>query len=101
MVSGAGGQLEFVIGAVYGEGGRSIHALPSRAGEHSRIVAELPAGARVGVPRYLADTIVTEYGVATMFGQTERERAESLIAIAHPDVRAELRRAARSAALVP
>ena len=95
MQSGPGGQLEFVIGAVYSPGGRSIHALPSMSGEHSRIVAELPQGARVGVPRYLTDIIVSEYGVASMFGKSERARAEELIAIAHPEQRAELRARAR------
>ena len=50
MQAGPGGQLEFVIGAVYADGGRSIHALPSMAREQSRIIAELPPGANVGIP---------------------------------------------------
>ncbi len=100
MHTGPGGQLEFVIGAVYAPGGRSIHALPSTAGEHSRIVAELLPGASVGIPRYLTDLVVTEYGVASMFGKSERARAEELIAITHPDHRAELKREARRAGLL-
>ena len=103
MHSGPGGQLEFVIGAVYSHGGRSIHVLPStagRGGEHSRIVAELPAGAIVGVPRYLADFVITEHGVASLMGKSERARAEELIAIAHPDQRADLRAHARDRGLL-
>ena len=103
MHSGPGGQLEFVIGAVYSPGGRSIHVLPSTAGrdgQHSRIVAELPRRAIVGVPRYLADIVVTEYGVASLMGKTERGRAQELIAIAHPDLREPLRRDARSRGLL-
>jgi 4-hydroxybutyrate CoA-transferase len=100
MYTGPGGQLEFVIGAVYSPGGRSIHCIPSTAGEQSRIVAELPPGASVGIPRYLTDYIITEYGVASMFGKSERARAEELIAIAHPDHRADLRSEARRAGMI-
>ncbi len=49
----------------------------------------------VAVPRELADTVVTEYGVARLLNRSVRERAEALIAVAHPDFRAELRAAAR------
>ena len=100
MQAGPGGQLEFVIGAVYADGGRSIHALPSMAREQSRIVAELPPGANVGIPRYLTDIVVTEHGVASMFGKSERARAEELIAIAHPDQRPELREQANRVGLL-
>ncbi len=100
MYTGPGGQLEFVIGAVYSPGGRSIHALPSTADESSRIVCELPPGANVGIPRYLTDLVVTEYGVASLFGKTERDRARELIAIAHPDHRGDLTAQARSAGLI-
>jgi 4-hydroxybutyrate CoA-transferase len=49
----------------------------------------------VTVPRELADTVVTEYGIAHLLNRSVRERAEALIAIAHPDFRTELRAAAR------
>ena len=100
MHSGPGGQIEFVIGAVYAPDGRSIHVLPSTAGESSRIVCDLPAGSSVGIPRYLTDLVITEYGVASMFGKSERARAEELIAIAHPDHRAVLRSRARHVGLL-
>ena len=100
MRSGPGGQIGLVVGAVYSPGGRSIHTLPSASAERSRIVAELPAGANVGIPRYLADRVVTEYGVASMFGQPERARPEELIAIAHPNHRGELRAQAKHAGLL-
>ena len=51
-------------------------------------------GTVVTIPRSLADTIVTEYGVAQLFGKSTRERAAELIAVTHPDFRAELRREA-------
>lgn len=100
MHSGPGGQIEFVVGAVYAPGGRSIHVLPSTAGAHSRIVCDLAPGSSVGIPRYLTDLVATEYGVASMFGKSERARAEELIAIAHPDHRAELESQARNAGLL-
>jgi 4-hydroxybutyrate CoA-transferase len=55
----------------------------------------LEAGTIVTVPRVLADHVVTEYGIARLKGKTQRQRAEELIAIAHPDFRPELRREAR------
>ncbi len=100
IYTGPGGQLEFVIGAVYAPGGRSIHVLPATAGETSRIVCELPPGASVGIPRYLTDLIVTEFGVASLFGKTERDRARELIAIADPDHRADLTKQARARGLI-
>ena len=100
MHSGPGGQIEFVIGAMYAPGGRSIHVLPSTAGERSRVVCDLPAGANVGIPRYLTDLVISEYGVASMLGKSERARAEELIAIAHPDHRADLRAQAQLAGLL-
>jgi acyl-CoA hydrolase len=100
MYTGPGGQLEFVIGAVYAPGGRSIHVLPSTAGDTSRIVSELPPGANVGIPRYLTDLVVTEFGVASLFGKTERDRARELISIADPDHRADLTKQARACGLL-
>ena len=78
-------------------GGKAITALPSTAleGSVSRIVATHPEGSIITVPRYYADIVITEYGVARLLGKNHRERARELIAIAHPDHRAELSDAAR------
>ncbi len=96
--SGPGGQPSMVMGAMLGRGSRSITVVPSTTndGKRSRIVPMLPAGTSVSVPRYLADIVVTEYGVAHLRWKTLRERAMALISIAHPDFRAELERDARS-----
>jgi 4-hydroxybutyrate CoA-transferase len=96
MMNGTGGQPETHIGAFLCPGGRAITLLPSTAvgGAISRIVPQLEAGALVTVPRYLADTVVTEYGIARLLGKNHRERAAELIAVAHPDHRSELREAA-------
>ncbi len=89
VISGPGGQPDFAIAASIAPGGRSILALPSTAtrGERSRIVRELEPGAVVTVPRYLADRVVTEFGVARLRGLTVPERAEALREIAHPQFR--------------
>ncbi len=95
--SGTGGQLDTHRGAVrsnlQGLGGKGIISLRSTAkkGTLSTIVPMLPQGSPVTVPRQDVDYIVTEYGVAHLRGHNVRERAGSLIAIAHPDHRAELR----------
>lgn len=96
MWSGPGGQLEFAIGAMLSKGGRSISVLPAAAkgGEITRIVAQHAPGTVVTVPRQFADYVVTEYGIASLFGKSDRDRAAELISIAHPDHRAELRRLA-------
>ena len=80
-------------------GGRAIIAMPSTAakGSLSRIVAQHGAGAVITTSRNDVDTVVTEYGVAHLRGKTIRQRAQSLIAIAHPDFRAELREQYRAA----
>lgn len=93
--SGSGGQLSYHVGAYLSRGGRAITVLPSTAadGTISRIVPQFPAGQMVTVPWDLADTIVTEYGVADLVGKSIRQRAQALIDIAHPDHRPELRRA--------
>lgn len=92
MLGGTGGQLCFVIGSAFSRGGRSITLLPStaREGTISRIVATLEPGTAVTVPRALADFVVTEYGIASLGSKTQRQRAEEMISIAHPDFRAEL-----------
>ena len=100
QISGTGGQLDFAMGAYWAKGGRSITLITSArkladGTLASSIVSELPPGAPVSVPRTFADYIVTEYGIARLKYKTRRERAEALIAIAHPDFRAELRKQAR------
>ncbi len=97
IYSGIGGQTTFNIGAVNSPGGRSVIALPATAqgGKVSRVVPQLPEGTVVTTPRYYVDFVVTEFGTASLQGKTQRERAEALINIAHPDFRPELRSAAR------
>ncbi|MDA1073768.1 MAG: 4-hydroxybutyrate CoA transferase [Proteobacteria bacterium] len=94
--SGTGGQLAYAMGAFLAKGGRSITVLPSTNsdGSLSRIVAQFPAGQIVTVPRDIADIVVTEHGVAHLLNKTQRQRAEQLISIAHPDHRPELTRQA-------
>lgn len=97
MINGQGGQTEMHIGAFLSRGGRAVTLLPSTAkGGRSTIVSQLDRGSLVTIPRQFADTIVTEYGIAYLLDKTHRERAEELIAIAHPDHRDELRTAAKS-----
>ncbi len=94
--SGPGGQPEFAIGALLAKNGRSITVVPStsKEGTVTRIVPELEPGTIVTVPRQFADIVITEYGVARLLGKSDRERANELISVAHPDHRAELRRQA-------
>lgn len=96
LMGGTGGQTEFVIGALSAKNGRSITVLESTAlgGDQSRIMAEFPAGTAITVPRIYADMVVTEYGVARLWGNTIRERARELINVAHPHFREQLRRQA-------
>ncbi len=77
-------------------------ALPSTArdGTTSRIVDALADGAGVVTSRADVHYVVTEYGIASLFGKSLRERAQELIAIAHPDYRGELREAARKRRLL-
>ncbi len=98
LYSGVGGQMDFIRGAAQADEGKAIIALPSTAsgGTRSRIVATLAAGAGVVTTRAHVRTVVTEWGVAELFGKSTRERAEALIAIAHPDHRDEIRAEARS-----
>jgi acyl-CoA hydrolase len=93
VYSGVGGQMDFIRGAALAPEGRAIIALPSTAagGTVSRIAATLQPGAGVVTTRAHVRTVVTEYGVAELFGKSIDERAEALIAIAHPDFREELR----------
>jgi 4-hydroxybutyrate CoA-transferase len=102
MYSGFGGQLDFVRGAARSKGGRPIIALPStaKAGAVSRIVDVLEPGSGVVTTRADVHYVVTEHGVASLFGKSLRERARGLIAIAHPDFRSELTAAARRRRLI-
>lgn len=95
ILSQAGGQIPFHIGALLSKGGRAITVLPSTAqgGKVSRIVPALPEGTVVTIPYVCADCVVTEYGIARLWGKTLRQRKEELINIAHPDFRSELRKA--------
>lgn len=99
--SGVGGQADFMRGAAHSRGGRPIIALPSTAlgGKLSRIVATLDLGAGVTTTRNDVHYVVTEYGVAQLYGKSVRQRAEELISIAHPDFREELRAAAHNRCL--
>lgn len=93
--SGIGGHEDFVTGAAFSEGGRSLICLPSfantPAGRVSRIASVFAAGTCITTPRHQVDVIVTEYGAAELAGRTAGERARALIGIAHPAVRETLR----------
>lgn len=95
--SGIGGQVDFIRGAARSRGGKPIIALPSTAkkGTVSRILPQLEAGAGVVTSRGDVHFVVTEYGVADLWGKNIRERAMALIEIAHPDFRPELLSAAK------
>ena len=90
--SGIGGQVDFIRGAAHSEGGKPIIALPSttKDGKISRIVPTLKTGAGVVTSRGDVHYVVTEYGVANLFGKSIRERVTALIKIAHPKFRDEL-----------
>jgi 4-hydroxybutyrate CoA-transferase len=102
QISGVGGQVDFVRGANLAENGKSIIAFPSTAknGTISRIVVGLEAGKFVTTSRNDVDIIVTEYGVAQMKNKTVKERAISLIKIAHPNFRETLKERAKKLNLI-
>jgi 4-hydroxybutyrate CoA-transferase len=97
LINGAGGQIEFHIGAFMSKGGRAVTILPSTWGDGavSNIVPQFEKGTLITISRYWADYVVTEYGAAQLTGKTHRERAEELIQVAHPKFRDELREGAR------
>ncbi|GBD83629.1 succinyl-CoA:coenzyme A transferase [bacterium BMS3Abin02] len=103
IYSGFGGQVDFIRGAAKSNGGRPIIALPATAkgGTLSRIVPFLKQGAGVVTSRADVHYVVTEYGVANLFGMNLRERAEALIAIAAPQFHEELEAAAKERKLLP
>jgi 4-hydroxybutyrate CoA-transferase len=93
QLSSVGGQYDFVEAAHWSEGGFPVFAFASTSGpegKYSRIVPRLSHGARVTTPRYMVRYVVTEYGVADLWGKTVIERAEALIRIAHPKFQPEL-----------
>jgi 4-hydroxybutyrate CoA-transferase len=89
LYSGVGGQMDFIRGAALAVEGRAIIALPSTAagGSLSRITSALKEGAGIVTTRAHVRTVVTEWGVAELFGKSVRERAGALISIAHPAFR--------------
>jgi len=93
--SGVGGQMDFVRGASLSEGGKPIIALPSVTSKgQSKIVPFLKEGAGVTTTRANVHYIVTEYGIADLYGKNLRQRARALINIAHPNHREELEKQA-------
>lgn len=106
QISGPGGQLDFAIGAHWSKNGRSIVLCRSSHKDKdgnlvSNIVPTFTPGTTVTVPRAYADFVVTEYGVASLRGKSRRARAKELIAIAHPDLRKDLKKAALDAFWAP
>jgi len=104
LYSGLGGHADFMRGAALARNGKPVIAAPSTAdtpeGVRSRIVSVLQPGAGVITTRGDVHYVVTEYGVAYLHGKTMRERAMSLITIAHPDFRSELLHAAKRRRIV-
>lgn len=101
--SGIGAQTEFLRGAAWSEGGKPIICLPSTGndGKHSRIRAALRPDESVSIARLDVHYVVTEYGVAYLYGKSIRERAVALIGIAHPKFRAGLFERAEALGYLP
>jgi len=97
VYSGTGGQLAYHMGAFLSRQGRAVTVIPStaKADSVSCIVPSFEKGQIVSIPREFADTIVTDHGIARLLGKSVRERAEELIAAAHPDHRDWLEQEAR------
>jgi acyl-CoA hydrolase len=88
MYSGVGGQMDFIRGASLSEGGKAIIALPSLTKKGiSRIVPSLKPGAGVVTTRAHVHYVITEYGIANLYGKTITERVKALVNIAHPNHR--------------
>ena len=96
LYSGVGGQLDFVYGASRSKGGVPIIALPSTAKDFSRIVPTLKVGAGVVTTRNHIHYVVTENGIADLYGKTIRERAQALINVSHPQFRDQLTKEAKN-----
>ncbi len=99
LYSGVGGQVDFIYGASRSKGGKPIIGMPSAAtikGQLvSKIVPMLKQGAGVVTTRNHVHYVITEYGIADLYGKTIRQRARALIDVAHPQFREELEKAAR------
>jgi acyl-CoA hydrolase len=100
--SGTGGQVDFVRAANRSNGGKAFIVLPATAKNDSisRIVPTLTPGTHVTTSKNDVNYVVTEFGVAQLRGKSAKQRAEALIAIAHPDFRSELRAAAKAMRLL-
>jgi acyl-CoA hydrolase len=95
IFSGVGGQMDFIRGASLSEGGKPIIAMPSVTNKGiSKLVATLQQGAGVVTTRAHVHYVVTEYGVADLYGKNLSQRAKALIAIAHPEHQEELEKSA-------
>lgn len=91
LYSGVGGQMDFMRGASLSQGGKPIIAMPSTTARgESKIVATLKPGAGVVTTRAHVHYIVTEYGIASLYGKNLKDRATAMINIAHPDHREKL-----------
>jgi acyl-CoA hydrolase len=91
IISGVGGQMDFIRGAALSEGGKPIIAMSSVTSKGvSKIVPVLKVGAGVVTTRAHVHYVITEYGIADLYGKNIAQRAKALIAIAHPDHREEL-----------
>jgi len=100
LYSGVGGQVDFIYGASRSKGGKPIIGMPSSAMVKGQLVTKivpmLKQGAGVVTTRNHVHYVVTEYGIADLYGKTIRQRARALIDIAHPQYREELEKAARA-----
>lgn len=94
QLSAVGGSFDFLQGALFSEGGKSVIAMTATAANDkiSRIVPHLPLGSAVTTPRHSVQYVVTEYGVAEIWGKSIKERARALIEVAHPKFRDELQK---------
>ena len=98
LYSGVGGQLDFIYGASRSNNGVPIIALPSTAkgDQISRITPMLKEGAGVVTTRNHVRYVITEYGIADLYGKSIRQRAEALITIAHPKFQSDLKKMAKT-----